>query len=152
MSPAYATPRRECFGCTCRVWPASAYLEPVLGRFHERYPDIVVDVTIDDSVTNIVEGGYDVGARLGEFLEGDMVAVKLGGEQRQLVVASPDYIARYGRPRSRRICFGHHCINWRQPCSLGLYKWEFLRTADGLQSRSTAACCLARRLCLLAAI
>jgi DNA-binding transcriptional LysR family regulator len=56
-----------------------------------------------------------------------MVAVKLGGEQRQLVVASPDYIARYGRPEEPADLLRHHCVNWRQPGSVGLYKWEFFK-------------------------
>ncbi|HEX6537345.1 MAG TPA: LysR family transcriptional regulator [Gemmatimonadaceae bacterium] len=104
---------------------AAAYLEPVLGRFHEAYPDIVLDVTVDDAVTDIVAAGYDVGARLGEFLEGDMVAVKLGGAQRQLAVASADYIARHGRPETPADLLRHRCINWRRPGSAGVYKWEF---------------------------
>jgi DNA-binding transcriptional LysR family regulator len=104
---------------------AAAYLEPVLGQFHEAYPDIVLDVTIDDSVTNIVERGYDIGARLGEFLDADMVAVKLGGEQRQLAVASPDYIDRHGCPEVPADLLQHCCINWRQPGSNRIYKWEF---------------------------
>lgn len=104
---------------------AATYLEPALGRFHATYPDIVLDVTIDDSVTDIVKAGYDVGARLGEYLEADMIAVKLGGEQRQLVVASPDYIARHGRPETPADLLRHRCINWRRPGSTGVYKWEF---------------------------
>jgi DNA-binding transcriptional LysR family regulator len=106
---------------------AAAYLEPVLGRFHEAFPDIVLDVTIDDAVTNIVEAGHDVSVRLGEFLEAGMVAVKLGCEQRQLVVASPDYIDRHGRPKAPADLLQHRCINWRQPGSSGFYKWEFLK-------------------------
>jgi DNA-binding transcriptional LysR family regulator len=107
--------------------PAATYLEPILGRFHEAYPDIILDVTIDEAVTDIVEAGYDVGIRLGEFLEADMVAVKLGGEQRQLVVASPDYIARHGQPETPADLLHHRCINWRQPGSANCYKWEFLK-------------------------
>ncbi|OKO71473.1 LysR family transcriptional regulator [Bradyrhizobium sp. AS23.2] len=106
---------------------AAAYLEPVLGRFHAAYPDIVLDVTISGSVTDIVEAGYDVGARLGEFLEADMVAVKLGGEQRQLAVASPAYIKRHGRPNTPADLLTHRCINWRQPGSTGVYRWEFVK-------------------------
>jgi len=94
--------------------PAATYLEPILGRFHEAYPDIILDVTIDEAVTDIVEAGYDVGIRLGEFLEADLVAVKLGGEQRQLAVASPDYITRHGQPETPADLLHHHCINWRQ--------------------------------------
>lgn len=107
--------------------PAAAYLEPLLGRFHAMYPDVVLDVTVEDSVPDIVEAGYDVGVRLGESLEADMVAVKLSGEQRQLVVASPDYIARHGRPEQPADLLRHRCINWRQPGSAGLHKWEFVK-------------------------
>ena len=106
---------------------AAAYLKPVLGRFHEAYPDIVLDMTIDDRVTDIVEAGYDVGARLGEYLQADMVAVALGGEQRQLVVAAPDYVARHGQPQTPADLLAHRCINWRQPGNAGLYKWEFVK-------------------------
>jgi DNA-binding transcriptional LysR family regulator len=106
---------------------AAAYLKPVFGRFHQAYPDIVLDVTIDDRVIDIVAAGYDVGARLGEYLEADMVSVKLGGEQRQLAVASPDYVARHGRPQTPADLHAHRCINWRQPGSTGLYKWEFVK-------------------------
>jgi DNA-binding transcriptional LysR family regulator len=106
---------------------AATYLKPVLGRFHEAYPDIVLDVMIDDRVTDIVEAGYDVGARLGEYLQAAMVAVALGGEQRQLVVAAPDYVARHGRPQTPADLLSHRCINWRQPGNAGFYRWEFVK-------------------------
>ncbi|PWJ94962.1 LysR family transcriptional regulator [Mesorhizobium loti] len=106
---------------------AATYLEPVLGRFYQTWPDIVLDVTIDDAAIDSVEAGYDVSARLGEFLEADMVAVPLGGAQRQLAVASPDYIARHGSPSAPADLLQHRCINWRRPGSAGLYTWEFAR-------------------------
>jgi len=104
---------------------AATFLEPLLGRFYEAYPAIVLDLTIDEVAVDLVKEGYDVGARLGEFLEADMVAVKLGGEQRQLAVASPGYIARHGRPLVPANLLVHRCINWRRPGQAGLYKWEF---------------------------
>ena len=106
---------------------AATYLEPVLGRFYQTWPEIVLDVTIDDAAIDSVEAGYDVSARLGEFLEADMVAVPLGGAQRQLAVASPDYIARHGSPSAPADLLQHRCINWRRPGSAGLYAWEFAR-------------------------
>ncbi|WP_095091409.1 LysR family transcriptional regulator [Mesorhizobium sophorae] len=109
---------------------AATYLEPLLGRFHEAWPDIVLDVTIDDAAVDIVEAGYDVSARLGEFLEADMVAVALGGTQRQLAVASPDYLARYGSPSAPADLLQHRCINWRRPGSAGPYAWEFARGGE----------------------
>ncbi|WP_207484730.1 LysR family transcriptional regulator [Arenibaculum pallidiluteum] len=106
--------------------PASAALvEPHLGRFRERYPDIVLELALDDAVIDIVEGGFDVGITLGELLEKDMVAVRLGGEVRQIAVASPDYLARHGRPRTPADLHAHRCINWRKPGSRKLYNWEF---------------------------
>ena len=109
---------------------AATYLEPLLGHFHEAWPDIVLDVTIDDAAVDIVEAGYDVSARLGEFLEADMVAVALGGTQRQLAVASPDYLARYGSPSAPADLLQHRCINWRRPGSAGPYAWEFARGGE----------------------
>ncbi|MBB6412191.1 LysR substrate-binding domain-containing protein [Mesorhizobium sangaii] len=85
------------------------------------------DETIDDAALDIVEAGYDVSARLGEFLEADMVAAALGGTQRQLAVASPDYLARDGSPSAPADLLLHHCINWRRPGSAGPYAWEFAR-------------------------
>ncbi len=107
--------------------PAAVYLEPVLGSFHRRYPDLILDVTVEDSVPNLVEAGYDVSIRPGNSLEADMVAVSLGGEQRQLVVGSPDYLDRHDRPKEPADLSKHRCINWRQPGSVGLYKWEFVK-------------------------
>ncbi|WP_136621446.1 MULTISPECIES: LysR family transcriptional regulator [Mesorhizobium] len=106
---------------------AATYLEPVLGRFYETWPEIVLDVTIDDAAIDSVGAGYDVSVRLGEFLEADMVAAPLGGTQRQLAVASPDYIARHGSPSAPADLLQHRCINWRRPGSAGLYTWEFAR-------------------------
>ncbi len=101
------------------------FVEPLLGRFQAAYPDIVLDLTVDDAVTNIVEAGYDVGIRLGELLDNDMVALKLGGEIRQFAVAAPAYLAQHGTPLRPAELLNHRCINWRQPGSRGLYNWEF---------------------------
>jgi DNA-binding transcriptional LysR family regulator len=104
---------------------SAAFLEPALGLFRETYPDIVLDVTIDDAVIDIVEAGFDAGVRLGEFLENDMVAVMLGGSVRQVAVASPKYLELHGRPETPSELLKHRCINWRQPGTSGFYNWEF---------------------------
>jgi DNA-binding transcriptional LysR family regulator len=106
--------------------PASLFLEPVLGAFHRAYPNILLDLTVDEAVTDIVEAGYDVGIRLGEFIAADMVAVRLSDEQRQIAVASPAYLKQYGRPDTPADLLHHRCINWRQPGASGCYSWEFL--------------------------
>ncbi|WP_434385023.1 LysR family transcriptional regulator [Melittangium boletus] len=110
------------------IAPRSAtehFLRPVLARYHAACPDVVVDLTVDDAVVDIVAGGWDAGIRLGERLEQDMVAVRLGGPLRQLAVASPAYLARHGTPRTPQDLLQHACINWRQSGTPAPYAWEF---------------------------
>ena len=102
-------------------------LEPVLYQFYEAYPAVVLDLTIEDTVTNIVEARFDIGVRLGELLEQDMVGVAVGGDVRQVAVASPDYVVRHGMPQTPADLHAHRCINWRWPGTTGLYAWEFAR-------------------------
>ncbi|PWV91723.1 LysR family transcriptional regulator [Phyllobacterium myrsinacearum] len=104
---------------------ARKHIEPILAGFTERYPDVLLDITVDDEVTDIVAGGFDVGLRIGEVIERDMIAVRLGSELRQVVVATPDYLARHGRPEHPRDLVGHRCIRWRWPGRTTPYAWEF---------------------------
>jgi DNA-binding transcriptional LysR family regulator len=105
---------------------ADLFLRPLLRPFHDAYPDVVLDVTLDDEVVDIVAGGYDAAIRIGEVIEQDMVAVKLGPDLRQIVVASPDYLARHGTPQHPRDLASHRCIGWRWPGHETPHKWEFL--------------------------
>ncbi|GAN80846.1 LysR family transcriptional regulator [Acidocella aminolytica] len=105
--------------------PCAMLIEPLLGAFHAAYPDIVLDITVDDAVTNIVEGGFDAGIRIGELLEQDMVAIRLTGDMRQIAVAAPAYLARHGVPETPGDLLAHRCINWRPPGRSGIYNWEF---------------------------
>ncbi|MFG6653190.1 LysR family transcriptional regulator [Scandinavium sp. M-37] len=100
-------------------------LWPALRPFLARYPDIHVEVTVDNGLTDIVDGRFDAGIRLGEQVAKDMIAVKIAPEMRMAVVASPDYLARFGTPVSPRELEHHRCINMRLPTRGGLYAWEF---------------------------
>lgn len=106
---------------------ASVLVEPHLGRFAKSHPDIVLDITIDDAVVNIVEEGFDIGIRLGELLDEDMVAVKLGSDIRMCAVASPEYVAKHGKPAKPGDLHNHRCINWRWAGRNGIYNWEFFK-------------------------
>ena len=103
------------------------YVAPMLAAFHMAYPDIKLDVLVDDAIVDLVAGGFDVGFTLGEVLEKDMVGVKLGSEMRQIAVASPDYIARHGRPETPKDLHSHKCIRWRWPGRVTPYNWEFFK-------------------------
>jgi DNA-binding transcriptional LysR family regulator len=104
---------------------AVGLIAPRLGRFHRNNPDVILDIAIEDSLTDIVAGRFDAGIRLGERLEKDMVAVKLTGELEMMAVASPDYLALQGTPKTPDDLHGHACINWRWPSDGSLYRWEF---------------------------
>ena len=103
------------------------HVAPALAAFHTAFPDIKLDILVDDAIVDLVAGGFDVGFTLGEVLEKDMVGVKLGGEMRQIAVASPDYIARHGRPETPKDLHSHKCIRWRWPGRTTPYNWEFFK-------------------------
>jgi DNA-binding transcriptional LysR family regulator len=104
-----------------------AHVAPILAAFHTAYPDIKLDILVDDAIVDLVAGGFDVGFTLGEVLEKDMVGVKLGSEMRQIAVASPDYIARHGRPETPKDLHAHKCIRWRWSGRVTPYNWEFFK-------------------------
>ena len=106
---------------------ARKIIAPRLGRFHRAHPDVVLDIVIDDSLSDIVAGRFDAGIRVGERLEKDMAAVRLTPDVEMLALASPDYLARRGEPRTPTDLHHHACINWRFPGSGRIYRWEFER-------------------------
>ena len=102
-------------------------LWPVLKPFMAQYPDINVEVTVDNGLTDIVDGRFDAGVRLGEQVAKDMVSVRIAPDMRMAVVASGDYLARFGIPETPEQLATHRCINMRLPTRGGLYAWEFER-------------------------
>ncbi|WP_110597624.1 LysR family transcriptional regulator [Salinicola lusitanus] len=103
------------------------YLAPLLTRFAEAYPDIELDLTLDDQPVDMIEAGFDGAIRLGELLEQDMIAMPLGATLRHCVVASPAYVKRHGKPATPSDLHRHRCINWRWPGQMHPYQWEFHR-------------------------
>ncbi|RUW47871.1 MULTISPECIES: LysR family transcriptional regulator [unclassified Mesorhizobium] len=110
------------------VWPK---LKQVLSA----YPDIAVELILDSTFRNIVEEGFDAGVRLGESVEKDMIAVRIGPDWRLVAVASPDYLAEHGVPRHPQDLVRHVCINMRQETAGGLYAWEFEKDGQALRVR-----------------
>src|SRR5882762_1408213 len=112
---------------------ARKIIAPRLGRFHRAHPDVVLDIVIDDSLSDIVAGRFDAGIRVGERLEKDMVAVRLTQDVEMLALASPDYLARRGEPKTPADLHRHACINWRFPGSGRIYRWEFEKNGKKLE-------------------
>lgn len=110
---------------------AKMVLAPKLEAFARQYPDVVLEVSTDDSPLDLVAGRYDAGIHLGEFIERDMVAVRVSGEQRAAIVASPKYFDTHPRPETPRDLMAHRCINICMGSS-GVYRWEFDRGGQSL--------------------
>lgn len=110
------------------VWPK---LKPVLAA----YPDIKVELILDSTFRNIVEERFDAGVRLGESVEKDMIAVRIGPDWRLVAIASPTYLAERGRPSHPQDLIGHNCINMRHESSGSLYAWEFEKNGKALRVR-----------------
>ena len=113
----------------------SAVLWPVLKPFMAQYSDINVEVTLDDGLTDIVDGRFDAGVRLGEQVAKDMIAVRIAPAMRMAVVGSADYLHRFGVPETPEQLDQHRCINMRLPTRGGLYAWEFERDGRELRVR-----------------
>ena len=102
----------------------SSVLAPRLGKLSRDYPEIVLDVTTDDSRRDIVAEGFDAGIHFGEYIQKDMIAVRVSPDQRPAIVGSPGYFKAHPRPRVPRDLLHHRCINFKHGAA-GLYRWEF---------------------------
>lgn len=100
-------------------------LAPKLAAFLARYPDIDLDISIDDAFVDVVEQGFDAGLRIGEMVEREMIGTRVSGDLRTAVVASPAYFAKRGKPKHPLNLHGHDCINYRRRARGVIYAWEF---------------------------
>ena len=105
--------------------PADLILWPAVHKLLPQYPDITVEIIVDNGLTDIVADRLDAGVRLGEQIAKDMVAVRIGPDMRMAVVGAPDYFDGRKRPRTPQDLTEHRCINLRLPTAGGLYAWEF---------------------------
>jgi DNA-binding transcriptional LysR family regulator len=97
----------------------------LLAAFRAAHPGVRLDILVTDEEFDIVAHGFDAGVRLGEVVEHDMIAVPIGTDQRQIVVAAPAYLAAAGTPLHPRDLTQHACIGWRSSTDVAPYRWEF---------------------------
>ncbi|MGR4843527.1 LysR family transcriptional regulator [Rhizobium sp. LARHSG275] len=100
---------------------------PLLPQFRNAYPDISVEISVDDAAIDITARGFDAGIRIGEAIEKDMIVMRLTSDIIWTVVGSPGYLARYGRPVTPEDLTRHQAIRYRYPTSGVIYRWEFER-------------------------
>jgi DNA-binding transcriptional LysR family regulator len=99
---------------------------PLLGAFRAQYPQIQVAASFTDRYVDLVEEGVDLAIRLGPLQDSTLVARRLTGS-RFRVVASPDYFARHGRPRSLDDIARHNCLAFTLRETRGVRAWRFRR-------------------------
>ena len=101
-------------------------VNPKLPKFARDYPEVVLDITTEgDSRPDLVAGGFDAGIHLGEFIQRDMVAVKVSRQQRAAIVAAPAYFKSHPKPKTPRDLTVHRCIGHRLGAGGPVYRWEF---------------------------
>lgn len=108
---------------------ARLIIGPHLPAFLKRYPDMQIDITVDDRMVDIISAGFDAGIRYGGTVPEDFIAVKLGQELRWVAVASPRYLYHHQSPFIPEDLMAHSCIQIRTGAGT-IYKWEFRKDSD----------------------
>ncbi|CAE81059.1 LysR family transcriptional regulator [Bdellovibrio bacteriovorus] len=101
------------------------YIEPLLASFAKKYPDITVDLYFSDQTEDVVQSGFDAGIRHSDILAQDMVAVRISGPIRFVVVGSKKYLDKMGRPKTPKDLLLHNCLKFRFGSSSVYDRWEF---------------------------
>lgn len=104
---------------------------PLLAGFLAAHPHVRLDLSVSETAVDIVAEGYDAGARLGEVIDRDMIAVPVSGDIRLVVVAAPGYFARRAVPTHPRELVEHECLAWHPGPEAPAYRWEFTDPENG---------------------
>jgi DNA-binding transcriptional LysR family regulator len=104
---------------------ATVWISSLLPRFLAKFPEIKVEMTVDDSHTDIVSGRFDAGIRIGERIAKDMIAVRLLDAFRVFAVASPEYLSRHPRPMTPEDLHEHSCVRLRWDWDGSIQPWVF---------------------------
>jgi DNA-binding transcriptional LysR family regulator len=99
-------------------------ITPRLPAFARAFPDVIVDITVDNERTDIVAGRFDAGVRYGELVDKDMISVRIGADERGAVVASPAYFERFPPPKRPQDIAAHRCLCARLTPLGPVYRWE----------------------------
>ncbi|WP_327208268.1 LysR family transcriptional regulator [Rhizobium johnstonii] len=104
-------------------------LRPAIPVFQQRFPNVELEVAVDDQFVDVTADGFDAGIRCSGTIPEDMIAVPLTPPLKWVAVAAPDYLRSHGRPVMPEDLNSHHCIRIRTGRGQ-IYKWEFERGDD----------------------
>jgi DNA-binding transcriptional LysR family regulator len=111
---------------------AREVMAPLILPFLRRYPQVHVDLVTEGRLVDIVADGFDIGLRPADLVPNDMIAVSLGVERSNAVVASPDFLRLHGRPTAPADLYRFRCIRSRLPNG-ALFRWRFEKDGDAVQ-------------------
>lgn len=112
---------------------ADLIFDKAFAAFARKHPEIRLELTIDDGLTDIVAGGFDAGVRPGELLQRDMIAVRVTPDLKTAVVGSPSYFATRPKPIHPRDLREHACIAYRWSRSGSVHRWPFQKRGKVLE-------------------
>jgi DNA-binding transcriptional LysR family regulator len=104
---------------------ATEVLAPLLPEFLAQYPQMTVEIAVDDTHSDLVSGRFDAGIQIGERIEKDMVAARLFGPADVILAASPAYVERHGQPERLSDLGDHNCVRVRSLWDGSIHPWEF---------------------------
>src|SRR6266571_7053730 len=100
-------------------------LEPLIASFCQAYPEVEVEIAASGDLVDIAAEGFDAGIRLGQFIEADMIAVRLTPPFPLTVVGSPEYLRRCKRPERIDDLRDHACLRMRRSNG-SIVSWSFV--------------------------
>ena len=106
---------------------ARTLIAPKIAQLRREHPDVLVELSVDDGLTDIVTSGYDAGVRSGELIDKDMISVRIGPDQRFAVVGSPEYFKDHPIPVAPEALSDHRCIAYRHITSGSIHRWTFTK-------------------------
>ncbi|MDM0002589.1 LysR family transcriptional regulator [Variovorax sp. J22P240] len=114
-------------------------LQPILRSFLDVYPEVSIEISIDSTLIDLVEGGFDAGIRYSDIVERDMNGVQVGPAMTRRVVATAEHWARYGLPSTPGDLLTHRCIGFRYKSSGALERWAFVQDGKSFSLSPTNA-------------
>ena len=111
---------------------AREVMEPLILTFMRRYPQVHVDLVTEGKLVDIVAAGFDLGLRTVDLVPNDMIALPLGLDRSNAVVASPDFLRTHGTPTEPADLYRFRCIRARLPNN-ALFRWRFEKDGNAMQ-------------------
>src|SRR6266851_6208196 len=112
---------------------ATAVVAPIWGRFLSTYPEVHLELAVGEATIDIVAKGFDAGIGPRDRAPADMIAVRVMGPMKIVVVGAPTYFARRRPPRTPEDLARHSCVQFRRPASGAVFEWPFVRNGKSLR-------------------